>query len=119
MDLNLFRETNRIRAKVVHPASAEWTLSDWLVAVMGELGEAANVVKKMNRGDFLSRGDHLEAVEEIAKELADVVTYLDIFADKLGISLSRACVDKFNEVSDRLECQVYMRPDGSRTSDFQ
>ena len=28
---------------------ASWSASDWMVATMGELGEAANVLKKLNR----------------------------------------------------------------------
>ncbi len=30
-------------------ALGSWSLSDWMTAVMGELGEAANVAKKLNR----------------------------------------------------------------------
>ena len=31
-----------------HPLD-QWSLSDWMTAVVGELGEAANVLKKLNR----------------------------------------------------------------------
>ena len=27
----------------------DWSLSDWMTAVTGELGEAANIAKKLNR----------------------------------------------------------------------
>jgi hypothetical protein len=31
-----------------HPLNS-WSLSDWMTATVGELGEAANVAKKLNR----------------------------------------------------------------------
>lgn len=76
----------------------EWSLADWCVAVGGEVGEALNVVKKLNRdrdgqpGNTKSRA---ELLADLADELADVVIYLDILvaagdADRLGILFDRA-----------------------------
>lgn len=59
----------------------EWSLPDWTVAVGGEIGEALNVVKKLNRdrdgqpGNTRSRA---ELLADLGDELADVVIYLDI-----------------------------------------
>ena len=43
-----------------------------------------------------------EARPDVAKELADVVTYLDLLAFRCGVDLGRATMDKFNEVSERV-----------------
>jgi hypothetical protein len=40
--------------------------------------------------------------KQIADEIADVVTYLDLLAHVLGVDLGRAAVAKFNEVSERV-----------------
>ena len=58
-----------------------WNAEDWLTALGGEIGEALNVVKKLNRdrermkGNVASRQTLLHA---LADELADVVIYLDL-----------------------------------------
>lgn len=81
---------------------SDWTPAQWLQAVLGELGEYANIRKKFERGD-LSEGEFKDAA---AKELADVQTYLDILAYRLGIDLGQATTDKFNEVSERVGSTV-------------
>jgi len=82
----------------------DWKLSAWSNAVLGELGEAANIIKKIERGDFTLD----EARQILAKEFADVQTYLDILAYKSGIDLGRATVNKFNEVSDRNNTPIHL-----------
>ena len=105
------REANIKRAKVfknrkgqvVHPGGImDWTLSQWSNALAGELGESANLIKKIERGDFTL----LEIQEELAKELADVQCYLSILAIRAGIDLCEATRSKFNEVSDRVGCDI-------------
>ncbi len=83
---------------------SDWALSAWANAVCGELGEAANLIKKIERGDYTLE----EKREELGKELADVLTYLDILAFRAGVDLGRATIDKFNEVSRRVEAAVYL-----------
>jgi NTP pyrophosphatase (non-canonical NTP hydrolase) len=75
-----------------------WSLTDWMCALAGEVGEAANLVKKIRREDFTLE----EARDELAKELADVVTYLDLLANAAGIDLGRAVEEKWNEVAERI-----------------
>lgn len=87
----------------------DWSPAQWLQAVIGELGEYANVRKKFERGDLTES----EFFELAAKELADVQTYLDILAFQLGIDLGRATIEKFNEVSERVDCAVRIHEDGS------
>ena len=65
------------------PDGSDWGLSQWLQAASGEFGEYANIRKKYDRGDI-----SWEEFQEFAgQELADVVTYLDIFAYRVGLPL--------------------------------
>lgn len=84
------------------PDGSDWSDAEWLQAVLGELGEYANVRKKLQRGDYSRE----EAKPMMAKELADVQIYLDILAFRLGIDLGEATRAKFNEVSDRVGCDI-------------
>lgn len=84
------------------PDGSDWTLGEWMNAVAGELGEAANIIKKVRRGDMTLD----EARGALAEELADVITYLDITAMQAGIDLGQATIDKFNKVSERVGSSV-------------
>jgi len=86
----------------------DWTINDWLTATMGELGELANLAKKLRRGDY----DLDDIRDEMADELADVMTYLDILAQKIGIDLGEATIDKFNDTSRRVGSNVRIKEDG-------
>lgn len=77
------------------PWGHDWALSQWSNAVAGEVGEACNIIKKIERGDF-----PLEQVrEKLAGELADIQIYLDLLAHRAGINLGEATAKKFNEKS--------------------
>jgi NTP pyrophosphatase (non-canonical NTP hydrolase) len=71
-----------------------WSFLERAGALCGEAGELANFAKKHRR-------DGLECEQEMAKELADIVTYATIFATRLGVDIGEAVRDKFNEVSQR------------------
>lgn len=88
------------RGEPAHAQSdgSDWSLGEWCNAVLGELGEAANLIKKVHRGDLTLD----EAREELAKEYADVVTYLDILAFQTGVNLGAATAAKWDEVSQRV-----------------
>jgi NTP pyrophosphatase (non-canonical NTP hydrolase) len=81
---------------------SDWSLSDWALAVTGELGEACNLIKKVNRGDFTLD----DARQDIADELADVQIYLDILAMRAGVDLGRAVQRKFNLTSEKVGSTV-------------
>ncbi len=83
---------------------SDWTPAQWLQAVIGELGEYANLRKKFERGDI----DEYSFIIDAQKELADVIVYLDILAFQLGINLGLATIDKFNEVSRRVKSSVFI-----------
>lgn len=80
-----------------------WNLSDWMTATVGELGEAANFIKKLNRqrnGMVGNKGlteDQLRA--GLAEELADTAIYLDLMAQAAGIDLGTEIIAKFNRTS--------------------
>jgi NTP pyrophosphatase (non-canonical NTP hydrolase) len=113
MTFTEFSEINRLRCESPqgfnHPIDS-WSLSDWMVAASGELGEAANFVKKLNRvkdgvvGNTESEG---ELRLGLAKEIADTVAYLDLLAQSQGWDLGTIVQSKFEEVSERIG---YMSP---------
>lgn len=86
------------------PDGSDWSLSDWLQAVTGELGELANLLKKVRRGDFSLD----EARADVADEIADVIIYLDILAMQCGVELGAAVQRKFNIVSRRVGANVFL-----------
>lgn len=87
LDFDTLRAANRERARTAEKFAEcrTWTTADWMLALTGEMGEAANLLKKMKRGDFTL--DQIR--EDVGRELADVAIYLDLLADHLGIG-SRA-----------------------------
>lgn len=114
LSFSALRKANRARlpefknkhGELAHsePDGSDWSPAQWLQAVVGELGEYANVRKKYERGDLTG----VEFRSMASKELADVVTYLDILAMQLNIDLGSATMEKFNEVSARVGSSVYL-----------
>jgi NTP pyrophosphatase (non-canonical NTP hydrolase) len=91
------------------PLGRDWSPAQWLQAVTGELGEYANLRKKYERGDI----SELEFKSEAERELADIVTYLDILAFQLDINLGSSVRLKFNEISERVGASVRINNDDS------
>lgn len=80
----------------------DWSASDWMTATMGELGEAANVVKKLNRyRDGINGNKEAEddLKKKLADELADTFIYLDLMCQALGIDLESAVTRTFDAKS--------------------
>jgi NTP pyrophosphatase (non-canonical NTP hydrolase) len=104
LTFNEFRVANRERCLKWHPHGIEsWSDSDWMTAIMGELGELAGLIKMRNRErDGLPGNKFSPTNEQIAKEAADVFTYLDLFCERNGIDLGLSAAEKFNEVSERV-----------------
>lgn len=79
-----------------------WTASDWMTAVVGKLGEAANIVKKLNRVRDGVPGNK-ETVEQLrdklSRELADTYIYLDLLCQSQGIDLENTVYEVFNNKS--------------------
>lgn len=109
---------------------SDLSLAEWANSVLGELGEAANVIKKIRRGDYAlddvvehrvtgineRRTDITTAPVRVrdllADELADVLIYLDILAFRAGIDLSYATIWKWNATSERIGCNLRIAEGG-------
>lgn len=84
---------------------SSWSLSDWMTATLGELGEAANVAKKMNRvrDHIPGNAESLEELKaKLEDEVADTLIYLDLLAQSQGFSLQDAVIKKFNKTSEKI-----------------
>ena len=92
------------------PDGSDWSPAEWCGAVLGELGELANLEKKIKRGDFDMDDPavHARVQGDVAREFADIVTYLDIYAMQRGVDLGEATRVKFNEVSRRVKANVFI-----------
>ncbi len=89
-----------------------WSLSDWFTATFGELGEAANIAKKLNRirdGIIGNTESEDELRAKLADELADTFIYLDLLAQSAGIDLESAVIDKFNRTSNKIGYSTRLR----------
>ncbi len=86
------------------PDGSDWTPAEWMCSLAGEVGELANLIKKVRRGDLT----HAEAYQDMRDELGDIQTYLDLLAYQLQISLGDATAEKFNKVSKRVGCKVLL-----------
>lgn len=94
-------------------------LSQWSNAVAGECGELCNIIKKVERGDYHIRKENqsenlefndayakAQYREDIGKEAADIVIYLDLLCTREGLDLGAEIVKKFNEVSKRIGTNI-------------
>lgn len=67
----------------------------------GEVGEACNVIKKLERERQGWRGSR-GTKEQLAEELADIIICVDLVAMQCGIDLGEAVQTKFNATSDKV-----------------
>lgn len=103
LTFNKFSETNATRCVEGFGHTLDddgWLSEQWMNAALGELGEAANLVKKRTRLQLAA--DHEVTDHMIAIELADAVTYIDLLCTKLGYNLGDVIAEKFNIVSERV-----------------
>lgn len=92
---------------------SDWTPLEWCGACLGELGELANLLKKLRRGDVTL--DEIRGA--VADEIADVLIYLDLLAFQVGVDTTRATIDKFNRTSERVGSGIRLSRDGEEWSD--
>lgn len=71
------------------------------VELGGEVGEALNIVKKLEREQLGYAGSR-STVADLADELADVVICVELLAERYGIDVGDATIRKFNVTSDRM-----------------
>lgn len=108
MTFEEFSEMNRCRCEAPdgfnHQLSS-WSLSDWVTAAVGELGEAANIVKKLNRvrdGVHGNKETEEELRAALRREIGDVGVYLDLLAQRCGFLLGDAMQEVFQSKSKEL-----------------
>lgn len=98
--LERLREANETRQKEWDP-SDKITLSYRGNELAGEVGEACNVVKKLERERLGIRGSR-DTTEHLAEELADVIICADLIAMQAGVDLAQAVYEKFNATSRKI-----------------
>jgi NTP pyrophosphatase (non-canonical NTP hydrolase) len=67
----------------------------------GEVGEACNVIKKIER-ERLGIAGSRDTIDHLAEELADVIICADLIAISAGIDLDAAVIAKFNATSEKV-----------------
>lgn len=92
---------------------AEWDPDDQITLsyrgneMAGEVGEACNVIKKLERERMGIRGSR-DTVAHLAEELADVIICADLIAAAAGIDLDHAVRAKFNATSEKMGLKTKM-----------
>lgn len=105
MNFRDFSKANRLRCESpagFNHALGSWSLSDWITATVGELGEAANVAKKLNRIRDGVRGNkesEAQLRDRFRQEIGDVGVYLDLLAQAAGFNLMDAMIEVFDRKS--------------------
>lgn len=99
MQHNTLRAANLAR-------QAEWDAGNQITAayrgneLAGEVGEACNIIKKLERERMGIRGSR-GSLGDLADELADVMICVDLIAMHYGINLEKAVRYKFNLTSEK------------------
>lgn len=118
-----FSDRNRTRCESpsgFNHGLSSWSLSEWMTATMGELGEAANVIKKLNRerdGVPGNKETHEELVANLEEEIADTACYLDLLAQAAGFDLETIRDAKFAKKSREIgyvEPRMFLRDDDEK-----
>jgi NTP pyrophosphatase (non-canonical NTP hydrolase) len=100
--LSALREVNAERSlKAFGTDLHDWSAAEWGNAIAGEVGEMCNLLKKQHL-------DGNSRKEDIAKEAADIVVYLDLLCEREGIDLRAAIRSKFNEVSEKKGVNIFI-----------
>ena len=108
MTFDEFSDMNRRRCEAPDGfghALGSWSLSDWFTALVGELGEAANVAKKLNRVRDGVRGNKEtegELKDKLKGELADTFIYLDLLCQSQGFRIGDVVKGTFDAKSEQI-----------------
>lgn len=91
LDFETLRRTNVQRCVAAfNHRLRDWTLADWTIAFGGEVGEALNVVKKLNRDrdGFAGNAKSAGALRyDLFDEIADALIYLDLLLAREDLQL--------------------------------
>lgn len=98
-----------------------WSPAEWTNAIAGELGEAANLTKKLLRhrdgvaGNYKPEDQDVFALHRrAARELADAIIYAGLAIQRLGFDTSDVLKSVFNAKSDQLKCSIFYEGGGIR-----
>lgn len=109
LSFNTLQEANQQRAEnttMLQPCM-NWSCSDWMLALVEEVGEVANILKKDMLGLKIADRAHL------GEEMADIFITGALLANKLGLNLSDEIVKKFNKSSAKFKSTTELHPSGS------
>lgn len=98
--LERLSQSNHVRCpEFGHGPIRNWSKERWGLAVAGETGELCNLIKKDIRDGNISP-------VLIGEEIADIVIYLDMLAQKYGLDLKEIITRKFNQTSHKIGSTV-------------
>lgn len=106
LTLEKFSETNRRRCESSHgfheslQPDSKYTLAHWALSIASEAGEVCDAILGYEGLKARRAG---KTREDIADELADVITYCDLAIQKLGLWTPDVLAAKFHAVNSRLE----------------
>lgn len=116
MNLSEFSKRNRDRCTSPTAFNHEldsWSPAEWTNAMAGELGEAANLTKKLLRhrdgiaGNVKAEDRDVESLRRrAAREIADAVIYADLAVQALGFDLATEIRAAFNAKSEQIGCPI-------------
>src|SRR6185437_10349231 len=94
----------RVLVTVLYTGNDLKDLMHWVLGVNGEAGEIAEKLKKIirDKDGALSTDDKTE----LAKEIGDVLWYLAVFADHLGLSFDEIAASNIQKLADRQKRNV-------------
>lgn len=83
-----------------------WSPQMWGLAAAGEMGECCNALKKLWRHENgiqqnATTPNRVALLQSVATEIGDTVVYLDLLAQRLGLTLEECVRDTFNRISVR------------------
>ncbi|UZD70785.1 MazG-like family protein [Brucella sp. JSBI001] len=100
MNMNTLRAANVARDQEWNTGSERVSMTFRATELAGEVGEACNVIKKLERERIGLVGSR-DTKEHLAEELADIVICTDLVAMDAGIDLDAAIAAKFNATSEK------------------
>lgn len=104
LDLDKLRDANIRRDKEWNP-DKKLTPLFRATELGGEVGEALNIVKKLERERLNIKGSRTTK-EMLAGELADILICVDLLAMEYEIDLSQALRNTFNATSEKQNLSV-------------
>ena len=70
-----------------------------IIALTGEVGKTANIIKKIIRGDFKLQ----EKKDEIAEEIIDIMIYIIKLSYQLNIDIEKEYLSKMEKNNERFK----------------